>query len=490
MKDRKWKFVMIILAIVIMCVWFGNLAYIQEVNYGPIPGIDSKSNYLCYYGDWDSDMIEKARRFDLVIIHPRSRFKDGGLIDASLIEDIKRGTNGILGDGDDVIVIGYISIGEDDVPEVDKNGDGIWDPREGDGTGPVYYDPENKRFVYENNGCASWYLDEIDNESGKPGHDGKPDRNEKWGSFYVNAGDPDWQYLIKNNRILKEGEDLYDWPGTEAIISELGCDGLFLDTVMTANPYDGYPETGEGMAELIEKIRAWYPDKYIIANNPHFYFDSEYEDSFANPKHTITFRKLESVVRRSINGAMFECFYCPENRDWNIRHIAPGLNQEAKKKDGFTVFAIDYVEEIGEEDISDQIDEVIENQGWTDYIAPYVDLSRSVIGWDVYKHNPPKVVEGPDLFEIGSTYAKIRWMTNKPTKGKVRYGKVGAGMKEEASYDPIGEWYYTEHKIWLKGLEPETTYEYKIISICEDETGEEKEYEGEGKVNLLQLRRM
>ncbi|MEW6096468.1 MAG: hypothetical protein AB1567_08090 [bacterium] len=325
----------------------------------PIPGIGSSSSYLVYYGDWTPEKIDEAEKFDLVILHP-----DTNVIPAD-IANIKDGVDDITGN-DDVLVFGYLSIGEDDVDE----------PRIGNGEGP--------------GGYASWYMDDADNND-------YPDRNGEWGSFYVNAGDPYWQEFIKSATLPGS-----ETAGSDYIIYTLGCDGLFLDTIDTASPWGNYGYTAQGMSSFVQKIESWYPEKYLIANRGLFYFDP------AQPAHQWT-------IRPYIDGDMFECYYTEWDWDNNVGTISPYftdnktywspiVNTAAQKIDGFTVFCLDYLA-INQADYKDmfntQIDEVISQQGWTDYIS---SIFLDEIRYDVYNylHDLPNILVSPIAGTVGT----------------------------------------------------------------------------------------
>lgn len=98
-----------------------------------------------------------------------------------------------------VYTIAYLSVGEEKGLNI------------GDGKGP--------------GGFASYYF--ADGE-------GKPVQNANWGSYYTNAADPLW-----HERVIQTAKEIID----------KGCDGLFLDTIDTV---DRYPETFDGMIELIK----------------------------------------------------------------------------------------------------------------------------------------------------------------------------------------------------------------------------------------------
>jgi uncharacterized repeat protein (TIGR01451 family) len=305
---------------------------------GPILDIGSSSTYLVYYDNWNEDKIKKAERFNLVILHSATN------ITPAIVQDIKDGDDNIK-EVDDVIVIGYLSIGEHDVDT----------PVIGDGSGP--------------GGYASWYLD-ADN-------DDYPDKNVSLGSFYVDAGNVEWQKILKTN--------------SEYIINTLKCDGVFLDTVDTASPWGSYSNTASDMSGLIEEIREWYSERYIIVNRGLFYLDP-IEDAY------------KYNIRPYINGVIFECYYT--EWDWknhmgtispyfnnNKTYWANRVNTEAKKTDGFTVFCLDYLSRTQSDYtnmFANQVNEAINQQGWTDYIT---DINLDSIRFDLYSHlNPPNII--------------------------------------------------------------------------------------------------
>ena len=73
-------------------------------------------------------------------------------------------------------------------------------------------------------------------------------KNENWGSFFVDAGQPGWQKLM----VDLAGESIRQ-----------GYDGVFLDTVDTV---DVYPKTKAGMIALIQQLRAAYPQALLVMN--------------------------------------------------------------------------------------------------------------------------------------------------------------------------------------------------------------------------------
>ncbi len=302
--------------------------------------INNSKDYLCYYGNWDQEKLFRAKDFDLVILEPSN-------ITAAQISELKKGHDGIKGTDDDVIVIGYVSIGEDHIGN-----------RTGDGRGPCYYDYSTSQIVYTNKGYASWYLDDAD-------HNNLPDENSSWGSYYVNAGDSLWRDFLKNNPT-----------GTDNTLVTKGCDGLFLDTIDTASPWSPWPYRWMvmQMSDLVGWLRQTYPDKYLIANRGLFYFD---------PGLTTAY---EHSIRPYIDADMFESYY----KEYDRQGWAQKVNNEANKPDGFKVIALDYIDPAQTSQINQQISEVF-SYNWGDYITR---SSLDVIRYDVFhKHtidqNPP-----------------------------------------------------------------------------------------------------
>lgn len=225
--------------------------------------VDSSSDYLCYYGSWNNDNLFRAKDFDLVILEPSN-------ISAAQIGELKRGHDGVAGTDDDVIVVGYVSIGEDH-----QGG------RKGDGRGPCYWDYGTSSVAYANAGFASWYLDDAN-------RDNKPDMNGSWGSYYVNAGDSSWRAFLKSSPA-----------GTDNILLTKQCDGLFLDTIDTASPWYPWPYRWMvvQMSDLVGWLHATYPEKYLIANRGLFYFDPDLATAY------------QHSIRPYVDGVMFESYY-------------------------------------------------------------------------------------------------------------------------------------------------------------------------------------
>lgn len=349
-------------------------------NAGPLAGITSASDYLVYYGGWNATRILQAQYFDLVILDIRSG------ISPAQISDMRNGLDDLDGTADDVIVISYLSLGEDD--------DG---KHVGNGSGPVYWNAQAGALVYQQRGVASWYVDDAD-------QNGSPDQNGVWGSFYVNAGDSLWQKFVRTKA-----------HGADDIINRWKCDGLFLDTIDTASPWGKYHWTVAGMSQCIANLRQWYPPAVIIGNRGLFYFDPAQAASYA---HTI---------RPYVNAIMFESYYT--EWDWNTgaggvspyfadnkNYWAPRVNAAAQKQDGFTVLCLDYLNPAQADYplmLEKQLHEAIDLQGWTDAVS---SIRLDEIRYDIYHQhapdlNPPtwsKTV-GVRQARVESGHVVVRW---------------------------------------------------------------------------------
>lgn len=306
----------------------------------PALPLDSTADYLVYYGSWDEDKLFRAMDFNVVILEPSN-------ITAAQVAELRKGHDGISGTDDDVLVFGYLSIGEDNSGT-----------RTGNGMGPCYYNLDSAKVVYEHKGVASWYVDDSDKN-------GAPDENSTWGSYYVNAGDSLWWAHLKTFS-----------SGADYTLTVLNCDGLFLDTIDSASPWSSWPYcwTVVGMSDLVAWLRATYPTKYLFGNRGLFYFNPSYTTAYA---HTI---------RPYVDAIMYESYYLDDSRaQW-----ASLVQIEAKKSDGFKVVALDYATATDTATIKAQMAEVA-SLNWADYIS---SSSLDEIRYDVFhRHavdtNPP-----------------------------------------------------------------------------------------------------
>ncbi|MDQ7824634.1 MAG: hypothetical protein RDV48_17665 [Candidatus Eremiobacteraeota bacterium] len=283
-------------------------------------------SYLVYYGSWDDETLSKAWDYDLVILHPGAGLAN---ISPELVTRLRNGRNGIAGDEDDVLCIAYISIGED---EESPGGPGTPGER-----GPVHWD-EKKGIIYGDNDYPARYVDELRYvltgrgfmkwlPSGLPelvkGHDGIPDENGKWNSYYVYAGDSQWKAQILATMARLSGE--------------FHVDGFFLDTLDTASPWGNYGWMQKDMASLVKSIRNAFPSMVIIANRGLFLFE-----------------KYGALMKSSIDGLLFESFVT--EWDWvrgrgiqspylesNVDILRKTVLPWAQGPDGFSLLFLNYL---------------------------------------------------------------------------------------------------------------------------------------------------
>jgi hypothetical protein len=272
----------ILLSIILTLLVTGSIrmthAHAWKENWPP-------GTFLIYYGPWGPVEVEKADPFDLIVLHPGRSMAN---ITPELIRTLKeKGREGKK----ERLVIAYVSIGEDE--EVPRG------PADVDieNRGPVYFDPGTRKIRYMERGYPTRYLDEmkyiLDEKgffsflpSGVPatskGHDGIPDENGVWDSFYVYAGDRAWQKLLIEKM--------------EVLSRDFGVDGFFLDTLDTASPWGNYGWMQKDMALLIKTLREHFPRTILMANRGFFLLE-DHADLF----------------RSSIDGLLFESF----STEWN-----------------------------------------------------------------------------------------------------------------------------------------------------------------------------
>jgi len=342
--------------------------------------------YCIYYGNWTAAQVNYARtNFQLVILHPASN------ITSNQIATIKRGKDNIAGTADDVTVLAYLSIGEDDRAGAPFVGDGMGprvDPR-ASASAPLS-SITNVLGVPSAGGTnyASYYLNAQSNQTGKP------DEDASFGSYYVNAGAPAWWNVLQTMTKATSGQS-----GLQEILSTnygnaLNCDGVFLDTVDTAAPDNWgtpYEWTSPGMQGLIRNIHTNYPGKLLMANRGLFFFDPNLKTYPYN-------------IRPFVDMVMFESYYSDTSTNTvslsfpdNKYDFAPKLNAEAGRPDGFNLFVVDY-------DHTPPQSAVTVNQ---DYVE-----CMGIQGWPLYRTNP-------DLDEALNTNSAAWLSTNADTQPPV-----------------------------------------------------------------------
>jgi hypothetical protein len=335
-------------------------------------------HYLVNYGAWPSDAVDVAHRHQLVIVNPSRA--DLGRQD---IAGIQAGADP-NDPSDDVLVLCYVSVGEDLRTASLTDAQVRADPRfRGDGSGPrvdprgpgaagqslANIDPRGKPSN-GGTGFASYYLDDNSVfDSADHQGDGFPDRNPLFGSLFVNAGDPAWFGVIDGMKI--DGPDALVGL-REALTSGYGrglnCDGVFLDTIDTAapdsytNPADSnetkYEWTAPGFGTFIRKVHSTYPDKLVLQNRGLFFFDPRHPAYAYNARGSIDFVLFESYRLDSSDTELWNPTFYADNQF----NIAPKLMAEADRPDGFRVLSLGYAE------------------GPSDQMSPLTLLGQSTLG--------------------------------------------------------------------------------------------------------------
>jgi hypothetical protein len=316
------------------------------------------AHYIANYGSWSSDALALAQHTDLVIAHPGN-----ANLSRSDIQRMQAGADP-NDPHDDVLVLCYVSVGEDLRTHALSDDQVRADPRfRGDGTGPRI-DPRGPDASGESlagidplgapstggTGFASYYLDDNDVQNNGVG-DGFPDRNPIFGSLFVNAGDPAWFTVVDGMTI--DGPD--HLAGLREVLTSsygrgLDCDGVFLDTIDTAAPNSytsaqsanetKFEWTAPGFGAFIRHVHQAYPNKLILQNRGLFFFDPRHPQYAFNARGAIDFLLFESF---RLNSNTFED-YSPVDYPDNRYNVAPKLIAEANRPDGFRVLSLGYAE--------------------------------------------------------------------------------------------------------------------------------------------------
>lgn len=332
-----------------------------------LPWLDPSDPYLVYYESWGklkpSDIDKIRAHFKLLVVSRGITKEDIAQLKA---DDGKPKP----------LVFGYISIGEDNL-KAEWGGP----PYKGDGSGPSCSTGKQCKGKSKSKGkdkdkdktegVASFYLDEYIQKKAKKkdwkiGHDGIPDRNSNdpsSGSLFVNTGDPEWRQTVKDE--------------AKRLINDVGCDGLFLDTLDMADN-EAYKWTRPAMLTLISELNEVTPN--IIVNRGLFFFDVPVGST---PQQIADYNKQLADYKSHIWGVMFENFYTTlkdqdkkdkwkgaahekESQDWNDAYIA--------RLDGVQVFALDYVncKQSDFQKLSDMQRAKVAPLKWRNYISSWL----------------------------------------------------------------------------------------------------------------------
>ncbi len=315
-------------------------------------------NYLMvFYGHVDDTVVFAAKQHQVVVLYPQWNLR------ASQVAEIQKGYDPD-DTSDDVIVLGYLSIGED-VRTIGKSTKEMArDPRfVGDKTGPRVDPrgpmPDGGPIFGRSKGkpspagtaFASFYLDDnsVVNDANHVG-DGIPDRNGYFGGAFTNMGDDAWYEVLKNMTL--DGED--NVAGIEECLTRnfgrgYGFDGMLLDTADTAAPNqftdkrDGnqgeFEWTAPGFRYFVERLVREHPDKLLMQNRGLFFFNNKYPHFWYNAAQFIDFLLIESFRLDSRSDRLFDQI----GYDDNQFNYAPKIMAEAGRSK-FFVFSLGYAE--------------------------------------------------------------------------------------------------------------------------------------------------
>ncbi len=318
------------------------------------------NHYIDNYGPWNDAAFATAQRVDLVIAHPAN-----AKLTRADIQRLQAGADP-ANPHDDVLVLCYVSVGEDLRTHALSDAQVRADPRfRGDGSGPRI-DPRgpnasgrtlagiDPRGAPSNGGTgfASYYLDDNDvqNSANHLG-DGFPDRNKIFQSLFVNAGDPSWFDVVDG--MTMDGPD--QLAGLREVLTSdygrgLDCDGVFLDTIDTAAPNSyttaesanesKFEWTAPGFGAFIRRVHQTYPSKLILQNRGVFFFDPRHPQYAFNARGAIDLLLFESFRLNSNTSEQWNAIDYPDNR----YNVAPKLMAEANRPDGFRVLSLGYAE--------------------------------------------------------------------------------------------------------------------------------------------------
>lgn len=317
---------------------------------------DQVEYYMIHFGAVDAATVAIAETHDLVILYPCEP-----TVTRQVIADIQDGIDA-NDPRDDVIVLGYINVGEDDRTLVLSDAQMLADPRfVGNGTGPrvdprgagaagqplTGIDPLGLASSWV--GYASFYLDDNSLESFGAG-DGKPDRNGVTGACYANAGAPAWFDTLDAMLCSAEGITGIRETLTLTYGAGLGCDGVFLDNIDTCAPnaYTGpgdpdqaeFEWTAPGYAAFIDRLRQTYPRSVIMQNRGLFFYDPGLQHYGFTTRENIDFLKFESYRLDNDPSREFDAFYFADNK----YNFAPKIQAEAYRPRGFQVLSLGYAE--------------------------------------------------------------------------------------------------------------------------------------------------
>lgn len=308
-----------------------------------LPAAKRVRHYMIHSGPVQASDIAFAKTHDLVIFYGCQP-----TVTREVIAAIQKGQNA-RDPRDDVIVLGYLNVGEDDRTIGLDDSQLLLDPRfVGDGLGPrtdprgpgadgqSLADIDLGGLPSSSGGFASFYLDDNDVEQFGVG-DGHPDRNTVTGACYANIGHPAWVAVLKDALCATEG-----FAGIRENLSTnygegLGFDGLYLDNVDTCAPNaftDGsdadhatFEWTAPGVVALCAEVRRLYPEAVLMQNRGMFFFDPRQPHYQFSTGPLIDFLGIESYRLDRETSQEFDPYTFADNKF----NLVPRLQAEAQR---------------------------------------------------------------------------------------------------------------------------------------------------------------
>jgi endo-alpha-1,4-polygalactosaminidase (GH114 family) len=410
------------------------------------------ADYALFYGSFTSEIVKQCHDFDLVVVHPGDNFTN---LNADYVNQIKAGKDGVPGTADDVWVIAYISIGEDEQAPAGP-------PKSPKEDGPILSGPMG--LTLSRAGYPTRFLDEstylfqasgerVYSEGGKPltqpGHDGIPDENGVWGSYFVNPGDVEWQ---KN--VLEKMMHLREvWK----------VDGFFLDTLDTASPWGSYAYLQPQLIGLLKNIREAHPKQKIIGNRGLFLLE-----------------KFSLDYRKSLDGVLYESLYT--NWDWfenqgalspwaagDYQYLRDVVLPASRQNPGFQMFYVNYLnpQQADFYPLLHSIEDLLGRSGLSNYVADPLlkQLQRPISEVFPEKGSAPPQFGGLSIKELDSGRFELNYQAEE-NDGKLgqdlfldvrlsKQSQSGAGI---ALLEPLPVRYSTPGRLEGLGLEKGTRY--------------------------------
>lgn len=426
-RDLKKRLLKGIYIMIFSMLFFSGCS--REVLNKEVPDNSSESSerlsYMIYYGTLDDTVIEKAKQYDMVIVHPQF-----GNVTRQQVQEIRSGGT---------LVFGYVSIGEDvrtaDITPEQMHKDTRF---KGDGTGPRI---GRKGFASglagEDSpggvGYASYYLDDRD-------QDGKPDINMDSACAYTNIGDPLWFDELEAMTIDGEAKV----PGIQEILSNdygrgLGCDGVFLDNIDTCAP-DSFTEesspnkmrfewTAPGVSSFMERLKGKYPDKLIIQNRGLFFYHQQLPHYQYTPREYVDYLMVEGYMLDSNDEQPYDKVFFADNK----YNYAPKLRAEAGRPDGFHILSLGYAEgpdtlelqdtllgnsTVGMDILMEDINQTQNEMGFSHYIT---DKKKLLVNDFVGKHREEDD-DSPPFWS--SVYSDASIWPARETEARVGIGQI------------------------------------------------------------------